>query len=290
MIGKQATITGYPSEQPKSTQYTASGEIRKNYSTIKYYIYTTGGTSGAPVFAEIDGTTYVVGVHSYLYINFGGAARISEFLFDFLNYFLIENNRGLELRDYYYEGVTKHKYNTMVEMIISPRENLDVYLSTDNSIYVSTPSEVTKTFHTSSNSSTNASFSYSYFKNYDRTTSTFSSVYSFSSYFNSDLRTAQYKIVNKSTNGAIIYTSFDKSSNEWSHGGSRGEYIKGTIAYNGFARNIEVKIPLLGTNTSDAVTIEGVTFYLRTGPNKVSLKASQQITCSNATIFAFGVD
>lgn len=78
--------------------------------------------------------------------------------------------------------------------------------------------------------------------------------------------------------------------NMWEHGGSTGDVIKGTVAYNGEAKNIEVTIPWVGTNESAEVVVGGITFRLRTGPNKVSIKASRGVYCDSTNIlFAFSV-
>ena len=77
----------------------------------------------------------------------------------------------------------------------------------------------------------------------------------------------------------------------WYHNSSGGHRIKGTIAYGGYARNIEVNIPSNGLNLSEYITIDNVTFQLRCGKYRVSIKASVPVTCNNANIkFAFGVE
>lgn len=87
-----------------------------------------------------------------------------------------------------------------------------------------------------------------------------------------------------------IYTTYDQSGNMWNHGGTSSKKIRGTIVYDGIAENIDVDIPWLGYKTSESVTIKGVTFTLRCGPNKVSIKASSSVLCNgNTTFFAFGV-
>lgn len=290
LIGLDATIIGYAGGQGLNTQYSSVGEIVKNYPTFKYYAYTTGGMSGAPVFVTINGNSYVAGIHSYGYNHyFSGACRISTFLFDFLNYFLNENFNGAELRDYYYDGITKIRYNTMSELIVTPTQDLDVYLSTNNTNYTQFTNQECL-FYTSTTSSTYVDYDYKYFKNYNNSTNQYSQVYSFDNYFSNQARTAEYKIVNKTDFGDIIATSFDQSDNIWYHNSSTNHEIKGTIAYNGYAMNIEVNIPSSGTNLSEMITINGVSFQLRCGPNRVSIKASQSIICSNSIIFAFGVN
>ena len=177
----------------------------------------------------------------------------------------------------------------MSELIVTPTQDLDVYLSTNNTNYTQFTNQECL-FYTSTTSSTYVDYDYKYFKNYNNSTNQYSQVYSFDNYFSNQARTAEYKIVNKTDFGDIIATSFDQSDNIWYHNSSTNHEIKGTIAYNGYAMNIEVNIPSSGTNLSEMITINGVSFQLRCGPNRVSIKASQSIICSNSIIFAFGVN
>lgn len=101
---------------------------------------------------------------------------------------------------------------------------------------------------------------------------------------------ATYATKAKSDINSNIYTTYDQSGNMWNHGGTSSKKIRGTIVYDGIAENIDVDIPWLGYKTSESVTIKGVTFTLRCGPNKVSIKASSSVLCNgNTTFFAFGV-
>lgn len=294
LIGLDATIQGYPGGQSTSGQYISTGEIVKNYPTFKYFAYTCGGFSGSPVFVTINGNVYVAGIHTYSVSNsnsekiYAGATRISGFLFDFLNYFLEENYRGVELRDYCYDGITKIRYNTMSELIVTPTDNMRVYLSTNGTSFENIPSQ-TKYFYTSTTTSTTVNYYYKYFKNYKIDSGTYSSIYNFNDYFTTQAKTAQYKIVDRTYTNDVIPTTFDQTDNIWYHNGSSGKIIKGTIAYNGYARNIEVTIPSSGTNLSTMVTINGTSFQLRTGPYRVSIIASQRLVCNDNIIFAFGV-
>ena len=296
LLDYEASIVGYPGGQATKGQYLSKGEIVKNNPSMKYYAYTVGGFSGSPVCITHNGHTYVAGIHSYsVYdinnesgIYFGGAARITSFLFDFLNYFLDENNKGVELRDYYYDGLTKIRYNTMSELIITPRDDLNVFLSEDGNNFINI-STYTSYFYTSTTTSTTISTNYNYFKNCIISTGVYSQVYSFENYFTEQARTAQYKIVNKTSTGDVLSTIFDQSDNIWYHYGLSGQTIKGTIAYEGYAKNIEVKIPSSGTNISSEVLLNGVKFQLRVGKNRVSIKSTEELICSQNIIFAFGV-
>lgn len=288
----EGTIIGYPVGQNTHGQYILSAPILKNSPTIKYYMYGIEGFSGSPLFIEHNGNIYVAGVHSYKYdpgvFCHSGATRITSFLFDFLNYFLEENNRGVELRDYYYEGLTKIRYNTMSELIVKSKDEKFVCLSENGSSYQMIAG-LKKYFYTSTTTSCYVDYNYHYFKNYIMSTGTYSNVYSFDTYFTEQARTAKYMIVNRTVDNDVIDTTFDQEDNIWYHNGTSGKVIKGTIAYNGYARNIEVTIPANGTNLSTMVTINDTSFQLRTGPYRVSIIASQRLVCNGNIIFAFGV-
>ena len=68
-----------------------------------------------------------------------------------------------------------------------------------------------------------------------------------------------------------------------------------TIAYKGIAQDESIKIPLLGyAEKSLTITYqngfknESVTFSVRVGPNRLSVKASVPVDCNNYdTMFAF---
>ena len=87
---------------------------------------------------------------------------------------------------------------------------------------------------------------------------------------------------------STVPTSYDKDYYIWKHNSSNGHTIKGTIQYKGQLADIEVKIPWIGYKTS-SVEINGETFYLRTGPNKCSIKAASSNVHTHDLRFAFGV-
>ena len=88
--------------------------------------------------------------------------------------------------------------------------------------------------------------------------------------------------------GSTIPTSYDQTHYIWDHNAGNGDVIKATIEYNGSYADIEVKIPLLGYKTS-SVTVGGQTFYLRTGPNRCSIKAANSGLNPAYLNFAFGI-
>ncbi len=88
-----------------------------------------------------------------------------------------------------------------------------------------------------------------------------------------------------------ITTSYDKDGSIWEHRGSTGDRIYFSVAYNGVAAgdgvSASVKVPWIGTNET-SITVNGVTFSVRTGPNKVSVKASTDVVCNSyGTLFAY---
>ena len=91
-------------------------------------------------------------------------------------------------------------------------------------------------------------------------------------------------------NAGYIPTEFDQTApiynNVWEHNGSRGNIIIGTIVYQGNCWDFNLTIPLLGTKSTAAV-LDGVTFTVRTGPNKVSVKASETVPITSINAFAF---
>ena len=85
-----------------------------------------------------------------------------------------------------------------------------------------------------------------------------------------------------------IPTSYDQDYYIWKHNSSSGHTIKGTIQYKGQLADIEVSIPWIGYKTS-SVIVNGETFYLRTGPNKCSIKAASSNLNVSDLNFAFGI-
>ena len=87
-----------------------------------------------------------------------------------------------------------------------------------------------------------------------------------------------------------IPTTYDSAGWVWDHGLGFNDEIKFTIAHRGIAQDGEVTIPLIGYS-SKSIEIEGVTFTVRTGPNRVSIKADSYVTCdSYSTMFGFSVE
>lgn len=90
--------------------------------------------------------------------------------------------------------------------------------------------------------------------------------------------------------GTTVPTEYDKSYFIASHNADWRDYIKGTICYQGiYLSDIQVRVPLLGYETA-SVTLNGVTFTLRTGPNKVSIKASHNGINMGDFTFMYGID
>ena len=115
--------------------------------------------------------------------------------------------------------------------------------------------------------------------------------------------TTQYGTTKCFVNQAALYfrseqfpTQFDLGYNEWDHNASVGAKVRFSVAYKGIVVDDELEVPLLGTRTwSETITYSmmgaetsTVTFYVRIGPNKISVRASEVVECNNYdTMFAF---
>lgn len=83
-------------------------------------------------------------------------------------------------------------------------------------------------------------------------------------------------------------TSFDQTNYIWEHGAKNYRYVKATISYHGYVADIQVQVPPLGYKT-ESVILDGVTFSLRSGPWKCSIKVSQANQSNSTLRFAFGI-
>ena len=115
--------------------------------------------------------------------------------------------------------------------------------------------------------------------------------------------TTQYGTTKCFVNQAALYfrseqfpTQFDLGYNELDHNASVGAKVRFSVAYKGIVVDDELEVPLLGTRTwSETITYSmmgaetsTVTFYVRIGPNKISVRASEVVECNNYdTMFAF---
>ena len=89
-----------------------------------------------------------------------------------------------------------------------------------------------------------------------------------------------------------IWTQFDQGAPgmQWSHGQDYNTTIYYSIAYNGTVVDGDMEVPLWFSKTSDAIVIDGVSFYVRVGTSDIAIRASQNVICNNLdTAFAFGV-
>lgn len=102
---------------------------------------------------------------------------------------------------------------------------------------------------------------------------------------------AKYTVVGKLNKAMIsgdIPTSYDQTNFIWDNNAKNYHIIKGTISYHGYISDIEVSVPPLGYKTT-SVTLDGVTFSLRTGPWKCSIKVNKAGQSVSTLGFAFGV-
>jgi glutamyl endopeptidase len=82
----QATVghlSGYPGDQPAGTQWYDSRTIASvDQLNVYYDIDTFGGQSGSPVYREINGGLYGLGIHNHGFTSLNGARRITSDVFD----------------------------------------------------------------------------------------------------------------------------------------------------------------------------------------------------------------
>lgn len=92
------------------------------------------------------------------------------------------------------------------------------------------------------------------------------------------------------TNTTIdVPTKFDQNEFIWDHKAGNGDVIKGTVKIDDkYISNIEVTIPWIAYRTS-SVTLNGITIYLRTGPNRCSIRVDSAGVTATRLVFSFGI-
>lgn len=135
-------------------------------------------------------------------------------------------------------------------------------------------------------------------KSYNSVTGEFSSIKSLEHVINIDGdnyvaygEQCRYETVDEFEHGNsyVIPTKYDQSDFIWNHNSSNGHIIKGTIIYGDKYADIEVTIPWIAYRTS-SVSLDGVTFSLRTGPNRCSIKVDKSNISTSKFIFKFGIE
>lgn len=265
-----------------------------SYYTEKRLEYTCkggNGFSGGPVMVKRDSGWYVIGIHtaSNSSNTSWGGTRINDLIYFLTNSLLADN--AVEIKNFYLNDTeTWEQYNCVGKLVANPAVNTIMQTSTTGDVYANTYSTITQEYYTTGTDSALIQVPFDYYRAYNLTTGTYSSVRRISTTHSTSELNAKYKLSGRSSSSAVISTEFDQSTNKWKHGGSSIRKIKGTIVYGNYAKNIEVDIPLIGMYKSKEVVIDSVTFQLRCGPNYVSLKASKSISCNEKTkFFAFAV-
>ena len=281
-------IIGYPGDH-QPNMYESSGKILST-STYRYEhnADTTGGNSGSPMIITKSTGDYVCGVHTSGSSSRNGGTKINTFIYHFLNSLL----PAVSVENYNKDSNNNsEQLNCLVRVIWDmPCGASQLELSSNGSLFTRSLTARTYDYYASGTSSAEMQLSYPYARAYYSGSNSYSAILSVKEKYTVAERSAKYSIKNKTNSGAIISTSYDQSGNLWVHNGSTGQTIKGTIAYNGEAKNIEVSIPLIGYKYSSSIVVGGVTFQLRCGPSKVSIKASKDITCNfTQNIFAFAL-
>lgn len=85
-----------------------------------------------------------------------------------------------------------------------------------------------------------------------------------------------------------IPTSYDKASFVWKHNLKTDDYIHFSFVYKGNVWDGAIQVPWIGYKTTE-YTLDGVKFYVRTGPNKFSIKTDAEGLGFNSydTMFAY---
>lgn len=83
LAGNTVQLSGYPADKPTGTNWHHAREIQRVEPKILYYdIDTAGGQSGAPVWTELGGNRYVVGIHSGGHVTGNSAVRLTDTVYD----------------------------------------------------------------------------------------------------------------------------------------------------------------------------------------------------------------
>ncbi len=99
------------------------------------------------------------------------------------------------------------------------------------------------------------------------------------------------KIPMASKTSGTIPTAYKQGENQWDHGGSTGDSIIFELAYKGEVRTGAVKIKWIGYSDEYELNFADNTFYVRTGPDTLSIKAEKAAYCNNYnTMFAFDLE
>ncbi len=248
---------------------------------IKYdALNTMPGYSGSPL---LTNSYRVQGIVARL-VDASYATRITPFINAFITE--LRNSTYVKISNSYYEGTSKIRYNCLVHVYFTQPSYQFVWVNTsDGKTLRRDPGA--NDFFTSTGSSATVPFNYVSYYTQNMYTGG-SSATTYINYGSSEIRTL-YTLKGRTGEYVSIPTSYDEDYNLWEHGGDTGQTIKGTVVYKGIAKNIEVTIPWIGYKSS-SIQIGDVEFSLRTGPNKVSIKASKKIITDANNLFAFGVN
>ncbi len=102
--------------------------------------------------------------------------------------------------------------------------------------------------------------------------------------------TPLYMPLASKTSGTIP-TAYKQGENQWDHGGNTGDTIIFEFAYNGEKRLGVVTVPWIGYSKEFKMSFSDNTFYVRTGPDTLSIKAEKAAYCNNYnTMFAYNLE
>ena len=260
----------------------SSGNITSTSSEIlEYNAATSDGFSGGPIAVANSFYSMSAGIHVGSAGDTGYAKRITPLIIDLIRN--LRRDHPVKIKNFYYDGSDMIQYNCVTSIIYLTDPDYILQLKRiDTGNYV-TVNVSKQEFYSSTIYSPEMNAPYSHYKIIRENTASDDIEIDYK-YYESETA-AKYSVTRRSASGSTISTSFDQNGNVWDHGGSSSDMIKGTVVYNGEARNIEVDIPLLGTKTSSEIEVGGVVFQLRVGPNRVSIKADSSVICTNNTAF-----
>lgn len=277
---------GYSDENSNDMELYYSYGDRTSQSEYLYghNATTTEGFSGGPLIG-MNYPNEVIGIQvGFTRIDFNSsnwAMRINDLIVDLVRN--LRQDMPIKIKNFYYDGSNIIQYNCATQFIYFTSSDRTLQLKrADNGNYVTI--DVSKQeFYSPTINSNEPNVPYSHYRliSGSEVSDDIEIGYGYSYYDT----LALYPVKRRSVSRSTIATSYDQSGNVWDHDGSSSNTIKGTIVYNGEAKNIEVEIPWLGTAQSDEVQVGGRTFRLRAGPNRVSIKADVAVTCTETTVF-----
>ena len=280
-LNSQITIIGYPSDYSGNFHmYSSTGNILSYTSERIYHnADNVGGMSGGPMIVTHNNKQYVIGVEVHGDIGMGnGSKRINPFIYYLVKAIRSQKNK-VEVKNYYFENETYIQYNCVVKLIINATSSEIIRLyNRDNSNYT-LYNEFKEEYYTTKNETNVGDIPYNSFYNYKDGVLSSSSTIDYS--YTEAERSALYRTMGSLTNGDVLF------NNTWNaYNCSSSNIVKGTIVYNGEAKNVECQILGQSFNYS-TVNIDDVAFIVSANTSTVRIFSSEEIICDTNNLFAF---